>query len=199
MNSERFINSVLTPMLSKFEDLEKGFIFFSKIFIFFFLFVERDIPMPEIEEQSEFPVPDCPPSPPIFSTFSPDYNSLFHPPFEKVISPPDLPVPQQILLHFDNAPAHTSKMTKSFLKKSNISTLHAPPYSPDLAPSDFFLFGYLKQELKGSIFHDSKSLKDAIEHILRNIPQDLLYRTFENWRKRCEQVQTDGEYYTTTH
>jgi hypothetical protein len=41
MNSERFIDTVLTPMLSKFEDPEKGFIFFSKIFIFFFVCRER--------------------------------------------------------------------------------------------------------------------------------------------------------------
>ena len=43
------------------------------------------------------------------------------------------------LLH-DNAPAHTSAIVTAFLKKEKVIVLPHPPYSPDLAPCDFFLF-----------------------------------------------------------
>ena len=44
------------------------------------------------------------------------------------------------ILHHDNAPAHRADTTNEFLVKHNIPSLPHPPYSPDLAPCDFFLF-----------------------------------------------------------
>ena len=43
------------------------------------------------------------------------------------------------LLH-DNAPAHWSVLVKDFLAKNNVTMLEHPPYSPDLAVVDFYLF-----------------------------------------------------------
>ena len=43
------------------------------------------------------------------------------------------------LLH-DNAPAHTAAIVTAFLKKEKVTVLPHPPYSPDLAPCDFFFF-----------------------------------------------------------
>jgi histone-lysine N-methyltransferase SETMAR len=42
------------------------------------------------------------------------------------------------LLHY-NAPAHWSVLVKEFLAKNNVKTLAHPPYSPDLAPADFYV------------------------------------------------------------
>jgi len=42
------------------------------------------------------------------------------------------------VLHQDNAPAHNALSVKMFLKKHKITMLQHPPYSPDLAPCDFF-------------------------------------------------------------
>ncbi|KAG5312063.1 GVQW3 protein, partial [Pseudoatta argentina] len=42
------------------------------------------------------------------------------------------------LLHHDNAPAHTSLLVREFLAKNNTLMMPQPPYSPDLAPCDFF-------------------------------------------------------------
>jgi hypothetical protein len=44
------------------------------------------------------------------------------------------------ILHHDNAPAHNALSVKTFLAKHKIPVLEHPPYSPDLAPCDFFLF-----------------------------------------------------------
>jgi len=55
-------------------------------------------------------------------------------------------------LHHDNAPAHTALSIREFLAKKNIAVLPHPPYSPDLAPCDFYLFPKLKSKLKGHHF-----------------------------------------------
>ena len=44
------------------------------------------------------------------------------------------------ILHHDNAPAHTALSVREFLATKQITVLEHPAYSPDLAPSDFFLF-----------------------------------------------------------
>ncbi|XP_018355926.1 PREDICTED: putative uncharacterized protein FLJ37770 [Trachymyrmex septentrionalis] len=43
----------------------------------------------------------------------------------------------------------TSLLVSSFLAKNNTIIMPQPPYSPDLAPCDFFLFPKLKRPMKG--------------------------------------------------
>jgi len=50
------------------------------------------------------------------------------------------------VLHHNNAPAHTALSIREFLAKKNIPILPHPPYSPDLAPSDFYRFPKLKSK-----------------------------------------------------
>jgi transposase len=56
------------------------------------------------------------------------------------------------VLHHENAPAHTGLSIREFLAKKNIPVLPHPPYSPDLALCDFYLFPKLKSKLKGHHF-----------------------------------------------
>jgi histone-lysine N-methyltransferase SETMAR len=51
------------------------------------------------------------------------------------------------LFHWVNAPVHTANNVTKFLAKNNIRTFQHPPYSPDLAPADYFLFRRLKSDL----------------------------------------------------
>jgi hypothetical protein len=44
-----------------------------------------------------------------------------------------------------------------------------PPYSPDLAPLDFYLFGYVKKCLTGLSFEDAGQLLATVEGILEGI------------------------------
>jgi hypothetical protein len=44
------------------------------------------------------------------------------------------------ILHYDNGPAHNSLSVKAFLVKHKIPMFEHPPYSPDLAPRDFYYF-----------------------------------------------------------
>ncbi len=51
-------------------------------------------------------------------------------------------------LHHDNAAPYTAKMTKETLESFGFRALPHPPYSPDLAPSDFHLFRSLQWFLR---------------------------------------------------
>jgi hypothetical protein len=51
-------------------------------------------------------------------------------------------------LHHDNAPSHTSLLVLQFFTSTKKTVIPHPPYSPDLAPCDFFLFPKIKLKLK---------------------------------------------------
>jgi hypothetical protein len=63
-----------------------------------------------------------------------------------------------------------------------------PPYSPDLAPSDFFLFGYIKEKLTDYDYRTREELKSAIIEICNEISDDVLINVFHSWLKRVKWV-----------
>jgi hypothetical protein len=52
-------------------------------------------------------------------------------------------------LHFDNAPMHDTRIVMGQMGQSELKKMEHPACSPDLAPPDFFPFGYIKEQLKG--------------------------------------------------
>ncbi|UYV69042.1 DAAM2 [Cordylochernes scorpioides] len=95
---------------------------------------------------------------------------------------PDLWKNKNWLLHHDNAPAHTSLLVREFLAKNNTLMMPQQPYSPDLAPCDFFLFPKLKRPMKGrlsNVFHfvfsmlelskEIQSLKTGLQEVQREM------------------------------
>jgi hypothetical protein len=52
-----------------------------------------------------------------------------------------------INLHLDNAPAHNAKPSRQEIARTKANKVAHPAYSPDGAPSDFFLFVHLKREI----------------------------------------------------
>ena len=82
------------------------------------------------------------------------------------------------------------------MKKSGFKRAPHPPYSPDIAPSDFFLFGYVKERLKGRSFKKKDDLFGAIFSIIEVIPSELKYKVFEEWAERCRWVSLhEGLYF----
>jgi len=77
-----------------------------------------------------------------------------------------------VLLH-DNARPHTTAHTINTLQQLNWEVLEHPAHSPDLAPSDFHLFGPLKNALRGRRFADDDEVKEAVHDWLRNQPQNF--------------------------
>ncbi|KAM8718816.1 hypothetical protein ACLKA7_001514 [Drosophila subpalustris] len=55
---------------------------------------------------------------------------------------------KKVLFHQDNAPCHKSMKTMAKLNELGLELLPHPPYSPDLAPSDYWLFADLKKMLR---------------------------------------------------
>jgi len=60
------------------------------------------------------------------------------------------------ILHQDNVPAHNALSVKQFLANKNITVLEHPPYSPDLAPCDFYLIPKINQCSKEPILFRKK-------------------------------------------
>ena len=85
-------------------------------------------------------------------------------------------------LHHDNAPSHTSYVVQQFLAEKSIPVITQPPYSPDLAPSDFCLFPTLKMGLKGARFATMEDIKSNATAELRWIPKEAFHRCFQQWQ-----------------
>ena len=83
------------------------------------------------------------------------------------------------ILHHDNAPAHTALSMKQFLVSKEITTLHHPPYLPDLAPCDFFLFPKLKGILKETCFQGVEDIKTSMTRHLKTITKEEFSQCFK--------------------
>jgi hypothetical protein len=69
------------------------------------------------------------------------------------------------------------------------------PYSSDLAPSDFFLFVYVKGKQMGYRAETPSEFLVRIRIILAEIPWETLNAVFLEWMERLQKcVQVDGEY-----
>jgi transposase len=73
------------------------------------------------------------------------------------------------LLHHDSAPAHAALLTRWFLTDNNKTVVPHPPYSPNLAPIDFFLFLKLKMELKGRRFQTLEEIQAGLQAVLKTL------------------------------
>jgi transposase len=100
------------------------------------------------------------------------------------------------MLQHDNAPSHSSFLVREFLDKHATTVLPQPPYSPDLAPFDFFLFPNPKSTLKGRRFKSTEEIKtNSLAH-LRSIPKTAFQECFRTLKKRCLRcIQSREEYF----
>ena len=91
-----------------------------------------------------------------------------------------------LILH-DNASPHRARVTQETLKQLNWETLPHPPYSPDISPPDFDLFGKLKEPLRGKRFGNLDDLKNAADQVLRTLNRnnslDGIQRLPHRWQR----------------
>ncbi|KAL4477949.1 hypothetical protein ABPG72_013357 [Tetrahymena utriculariae] len=98
------------------------------------------------------------------------------------------------IFHHDNARPHVHKRVKEYLQNEGYTVMKQPPYSPDLAPADFWLFDFIKRKLKNH--STQESLFDDIENILNQITKRDWSRTFQKWQDRMNLcIQNKGEYF----
>ena len=72
-----------------------------------------------------------------------------------------------------------------YLIKNRIVTINYSPYSPDIAPCDFYLFRKLHLAMKGKRYADVDAIQKASTAILNAIPKDDLKKTFDNLLHRA--------------
>ena len=111
---------------------------------------------------------------------------------------PELRNGEWLLLH-DNAPPHTAGLTQQFLARNQIETVPHPPYSPDLAPCDFWLFPQMKKPLRGRHFQGREELQTAVGEVLRDLDKDGLLPVFEKWCDRLQKCINIGVHMLKKH
>ena len=100
-----------------------------------------------------------------------------------------------VLLLHDNAHPHTAIHTLQTLVKLGFTVWEHPAYNPDLAPSDYHLFGPLKDALRGRRFTSDKGVKEVVHEWLAAQPKTFfsegIQKLLERWNK-C--IAKHGEY-----
>ncbi len=82
-----------------------------------------------------------------------------------------------VILFHDNTRPHSAQITQELLKTFNWAIFEHPPYSPDLAPSDFALFPALKQILGGQHFQNAEEVKNYTTQYFLNL-ETTFYHTW---------------------
>jgi len=100
-----------------------------------------------------------------------------------------------ILLH-DNAPSRTAKPVKDTLKSLGWDILPHPPYSPDLAPSDYHLFASMGHALAEQHFSNFEKVGKWLDEWFAAKDKQFfwhgIHKLPERWAK-C--VEADGQYF----
>jgi hypothetical protein len=70
-----------------------------------------------------------------------------------------------------------------------------PPYNPDLAPSDFWLFPKLKEILKGQHFSLDAEVEAAVRKWISNQPETFFMDGMNKWIQRMKKcLAVNGDY-----
>jgi histone-lysine N-methyltransferase SETMAR len=81
---------------------------------------------------------------------------------------------RKLLVHADNPRPHIAKLSIQYFHENRMKSVPHPPYSPDLAPSDFYLFGYVYRYLAGLSFEDADQILASVEGVLEGIEKVTL-------------------------
>ena len=78
-----------------------------------------------------------------------------------------------VLFHQDNAPVHKSVIAMAAIHDCGFKLIEHPPYSPDLAPSDFHLFPKLKTAISSTHFQSDDDVIHAVDDFLNSQEKDF--------------------------
>ena len=93
--------------------------------------------------------------------------------------------------HQDNAPVHNSILVTDYLTKMGIKTVPQPPYSPDLAPSDFWLF----PKLRGCRYETIEEMKEAVTKVIDTLTQEDYHGALQKLLERYNKcIAAEGDY-----
>lgn len=108
---------------------------------------------------------------------------------------PELVNRKGVVFHHDNARPHTSLMTRQKLTELGWEVLMHPPYSPDIAPSDYHLFRSLQNSLDGKKLANKRAAENHVAKFFADKPQkfynDGIMKLPEKWQKI---IDNNGQY-----
>jgi hypothetical protein len=91
---------------------------------------------------------------------------------------------------------HDMLAVREFLTKKSIMKLDHPPFSPDLALCDFWLFPKLKTAFKGHRFSDTADIQGHVMTILQSIPEEEFQKCFEQCKHQLTKcIGAQGDYF----
>ncbi|GFW11684.1 mariner Mos1 transposase [Trichonephila clavipes] len=100
-----------------------------------------------------------------------------------------------VVFHQDNARPHTSLVTRQKLLQLEWDTMPHLPYSPDLAPLDYYLFRSLQNFSDGKTFTSNEEVKNHLDQFFASKDQTFYERGImllpERWQKVLGQ---NGQY-----
>lgn len=109
---------------------------------------------------------------------------------------PNLWAEKTWMLHDDNAPAHRALTTRQFCTRNEMTIVPHPPYSPDLAPCDFFLFPKMKIQLKGRRFDTVEEIQQESQKVLDGLQEKDFQGAFQKWQRRWDRcIAAQGNYF----
>lgn len=100
-----------------------------------------------------------------------------------------------IIFHHDNARPHIAYKTLSKLRELEYEILQHPPYSPDMAPTDFYLFQSLSNSLSGKKFCSEEAVKNHLSDFIQGKPSEFFKSGIEKLVDRWKMiVDRNGDY-----
>ena len=103
---------------------------------------------------------------------------------------------ESIIFHDDNARPHRTQPVKNYVENIGWEVLPHPPYSPDLAPSDYHLFRSMQNALAGVKFASVDGVENWLDSFLAAKPAkffwDGIHKLPERW---ANVVASDGQYF----
>ncbi|GFV00359.1 histone-lysine N-methyltransferase SETMAR [Trichonephila clavipes] len=100
-----------------------------------------------------------------------------------------------VVLQHDNVRPQCARKTPQKINGLGWEVLPHPPYSPDIAPTDFHLFRSNQHFLTNKKFQNFDDMKNAISRYFTEKPIDFYRSSFENLHARWQKVvANEGDY-----
>ena len=101
----------------------------------------------------------------------------------------------KVILQHDNARPHVVKPIKTYLETLKWEVLPHPPYSPDIAPSDYHLFRSMTHGLADQHFRSYEEVKNWIDSWIVSKDDRFFLRGIRMLLERWKKVVASDEQY----